>query len=352
MGKKRRLWLALFMAISLAFLLGASPVSWATQPQKPIILKYHDPSKAGTSRTKAVEETLLEIEKRTGGRIKHETYWAESLIKAKDALKGVQAGTAEVGLVHGSMYYPTRFPAWQFTQLLFVGGNDVYPVIQACNELYERNPILRNEFDATGLQFLTTTALTPTTIISRTPLKEIKDFHGLKMRAIGPVAKWVASLGGSPRPVSFYEVNEALSRGVIDAVQSYIYLSHAYKFFETCKYQPLNGVNHVEAEYWINKDALSKMSPEAQKIYLETWRTFYIDRLVKYYDEETQMQLSDFQKAGVHLYYLTSEQLAKWKESAKPINQAYYEEMSKKGFDGGKIVADYQALYDKHERKK
>jgi len=349
MSTKKVFFLLISLVLTLSF--GLPDASFAQSP-KPILLKYHDPSKAGTSRTKAVEETLLEIEKRSGGRVKHELYWAESLMKAKDALKGLQAGACEVAEVHTVTYHPSRFPAWQFSQLLFVGGNDVDAVAKACNEMADQNPVLKKEFDATGLIFLATSPLTPTNFISRVPLKDLKDFQGLKIRAIGPVGKWVASLGASATPLTFYELNEAISRKLIDVVQSYTYVSHAYKFYESCKYMPLNGISHIFIDYWINKDALTKLPPDVQKIYLSTWQDFYLERLVKHTDEENDQQLEDFKKAGVNMYSLTPQQLAKWKESVQPINNAYFEEMRKKGVDGQKIVTDYQALYNKYERKK
>jgi len=348
---KRRSSLVAYLTIACAFIFLFS-LPWGAWSADQIVLKYADPSKAGTSRTKAAEETMKEIEKRTGGRVKHEFYWSESLLKAKDTLKGIQAGTADVGDPTAVVYHPARFPVWQFIQLLFVGGNDQYAVIKACDDLYEANPVLKKEFEGQNVKLLTATALTPTIIISKKPLKDTGDFKGLRVRAVGPVAKWAASLGAVPNPMSFYEVTEALARGVLDATQSYVYATHSYKFHEHCKYLPLNGISHIFVEYVINMDTWNKMPPDIQKIYLETWRTFYVDRCVKYHDEEWDSQIADFKKAGVTVYTLTPDQLAKWKAAAEPINEEWFKKMKDMGIDGKKIVADYQALYDKYERKK
>ena len=337
--------LALVMALNLGY-------TKKVFSAEPLIIKYADPSKADTSRTRAAEETMKEIEKRTGGKVKHEFYWAQSLLKAKDVLKGIQAGTCDVGDATATIYHPARYPIWQFTSLLFVGGNDQYAVIRACNELYEKNPILKKEFDDQEVKLLSTSALTPTIIISNRALRDPADFKGLRIRSLGTVAKWVASLGAAPNPMSFYEVTEALARGVLDATQSYVYATHAYKFYEHCKFLPLNGINHIFIEYWINPDTLKKMPPDVQKIYIDTWRTFYVDRCVKYHDEEYELQIADFKKSGVDVYSLTPAEVAKWKETAASINNEYYKTMEEKGIDGKKIVAEYQALYDKYERKK
>lgn len=318
----------------------------------PIILKYADPSKLGTARTRAVEETMLEIEKRTGNRVKHECYWAQSLLKSKDIFMGIRKGTCDVGDASATVYHPSRFPLWQFNQLLFVVGDDQYAVTRACNELYDTNPILKKELDNSGIQLLTTNGITPTIIFSKAPLKEPGDFEGKRIRAVGPAAKFVAAMGGTPIPMRFYETMEALARGVLDGTTSFVYASHAYKIHEYCKNLNLSGINHIIIEYWINKDVLKKMPLDVQKIYLDTWRTFYVDRMVKYHDEAHAKALSAFKKAGVNIYTLTPDQLAKWKKAAEPINEEYYKMMKKKGIDGKKIVAKYQALYSKYERKR
>jgi len=348
MKKGGLLFITIFAAFVLVFTFGYCKTAYSADP---IVLKYADPSKPNTSRTRAAEETMKEIEKRTNGAVKHEFYWSQSLLKSKDVLKGVQAGTCDAGDATAVIYHKSRFPVWQFIQLLFIGGNDQYAVTKACNELYDTNPILKKEMDKQKVQLLSTSAITPTIIISKKPLKKQEDFKGVRIRSVGLVAKWVKAMGGVPNPMKFYEVVEALSRGVLDATQSYVYASHAYKHYEYCKYLPLNGLSHMIIEYWINPATLKKMSPEVRKVYLETWRTFYVDRLVKYHDEERSGQLEAFKKAGLEIYTVPPGEMAKWKEKAKAVNEEYFKKMEKKGVDGHKIVADYEALYKKYERK-
>ncbi len=347
MKKERFIFTVVLFSVVLVFGLGQTVFS-----AEPIILKFADPSKAGTSRTQAAEDTMKEIEKRTGGRIKHEFYWAQSLMKSKDVYMGIKKGTCDLGDATATIYHKDRFPIWQFTQLLFSGGNDQYGVTKAFNELYDTNPILKKECDGQGIQLLSFSALTPTIIINKAPLREPKDFKGMRIRALGPISKFVGAMGGTPNPMKFYEVPEALARNVLDGTQSYVYASHAYKHHDYCKYLLLTGLSHITIEYWMNLDTLNKMPADLRKIYLDTWREVYLKLVVKYHDEEREKQLKDFKEAGVTMYTLTPQQLAEWKEIAKHINdEEYFKKMEKKGVDGKKIVEQYQALYEKYERK-
>ena len=167
MRNKHFLAVALLLLVSLVtfFLLAPSQASAQT---KPIILKYSDPSKEGTTRTEAAKETMLEIEKRTGGRVKHEFYWSESLVKAKDSLEAIKAGTCDVAGAPDVVYHPGRFPIWQFSQLMFLGGPDLDGVMKAWNEMALTNPQLKEEFDKQGVKFLATFGY-PTTLIAKNP---------------------------------------------------------------------------------------------------------------------------------------------------------------------------------------
>lgn len=336
--------LALFVVCGLAY----PQKAWSADP---IVLKYADPSKSGTPRTRAAEDTMREIEKRTGGRVKHELYWAQSLLKSKDVLMGIKSRTCDLGMATAVMYHASRCPAWQFIQLLFVGGDDPRAVIKACNELYDTNALLRKEFDEMGVQLLTTTGSTPTLICSKRALREQKDFPGVRIRSVGAVAKFIGAMGGIPKSMKFFEVPEALARGVVDGTQTYLYATYGYKLYEYCKYHLLTGISQFVIDTWINRDILNKMPSDVRKTYIDTWRTFYVDRMAKYWDEERDRDLKAFKAAGVTMYTLTPEELANWKKVAEQINEEYYKKMEKKGIDGRKIVALYQSLYDRYERK-
>ena len=103
-----------------------------------------------------------------------------------------------------------------------------------------------------------------TIIFCKKELREPEDFKGVRIRCVGPVAKFVAAMGGTPNPLKFYEIPEALARGVLDGTQSYVYASHAYKHYEYCKYLLLTGISHIIIEYWINKDVLNNMGIHLQ----------------------------------------------------------------------------------------
>lgn len=348
MKKKHFLFATVLVSVALVFSIGSlQPVS-----AEPIIIKYADGGSPKLSRSKAVIDTMNEIEKRTGGRVKHEAYWSQSLLKARDILRGVGMGTAGVGYPIAIIMHHKRFPLWQFAQLLYTGGPDQYAVSAAETELYDINPTLKKEWDDQNVNVLTFNATTPTLLVSKKPLRVSEDFKGTRLRTLGTAAQFVAAMGGTPVSMPIYETSEALARGVIDGCQAYLYTVYTYKMYESCKAICMDGISHLETEYVINKDLFAKMPPDVQKIYVDTWRGFFLDRLVKYTEEDREMHVKAFKEAGVDMYTLTPEQLATWKRIGEKVNEDfYYKKMEEKGIDGKKIASQYQALYDKYERK-
>jgi len=346
---KKKIFLGSLLIIPLLALFLLEPVGAQT---KPIILKYSDPSKAGTARTDAQKDTMLEIEKRTGGRVKHEFYWAESLVKAKDTPDALKAGTCDVAGAPNVVYQPARFPLWQFSQLMFTGGPDLWGVMQAWNEMAVTNPKLKEEFDKQGIKFLTSFGY-PSTIICKKALAEPGDFKGLKIRAVGPTARWVSAMGATPVPLTFYEVTEGLARGVVDGTVGYLYVHFTYKFHDYCKFLTATPIaNTLIFDTWINLDTWKKLPPDVQKIYEETWREFYPKAVIKHADEEISKLLQIFKDAGGKIVELTPEQLAKWKKAAAFLVDDYAKKMSSAGMDGPKLIEEFEKLYKKYERKK
>lgn len=84
------------------------PIQAKTAPPEVITLKYcefrpfqdmkfSDHFRASASRTEAAKKTLLEIEKKTGGRIRHQYQCDKSSIKGVDFLSAIKGGKYDLG---------------------------------------------------------------------------------------------------------------------------------------------------------------------------------------------------------------------------------------------------------------
>jgi TRAP-type C4-dicarboxylate transport system substrate-binding protein len=86
----------------------AVPLATA-HPPKPIILEFSHQNAPTSLIHKPYETFLVNVEKRSGGRIKMEYYPAEQLVKAKADLEGVRSGVADIQVIVTS-YNPQSYP--------------------------------------------------------------------------------------------------------------------------------------------------------------------------------------------------------------------------------------------------
>jgi TRAP-type C4-dicarboxylate transport system substrate-binding protein len=349
---KKNLWTIYLTSILIFSFFVLFPHEPGPAQVKPMVIKVADTGAETLTRNKAAKDVLQEIEKLSKGRVKHEIFWSEGLLKAKDILEGAKVGTCDVGSTPAMVYHPANFPIWQFTNLMFLGGNDIWGAMKGWEEMAKTDPVLQEELRKTGVKHLAFYGY-PSTFMTRKPLAKLEDFKGVRMRSVGATAKWVSSVGGTAVPLTFYEVTEALARGTVDGTLGYLYAHYAYKFHDYCKYFLATPVaNTCIINVFMNLNTWNKLPGDIQKIYEEAFQDLYPRLCAKYNDEDAAKELKAFKDVGVTTIELTPAEYNRWKESAKPLFDAYYEKVGKMGVDGKKIVADYEKLYKKHERKK
>src|SRR3972149_11163036 len=93
--------------LMVAFLLGISLLSGPAQAQ--IKLTYANFPPAPTFPCVQMERWKTEVEKRTNGKVKVDTYPGSTLLNPKNMFDGVIAGTADIGCLATS-YQPGGFP--------------------------------------------------------------------------------------------------------------------------------------------------------------------------------------------------------------------------------------------------
>ena len=91
--RKIRLLLFIVGVVCITFLV--SGVSFAAPAFKPVTLRLADTVPEKSFYGELHKWWAQEVEKRTGGKLKIQIFWMESLVKWKDMLEGVQSGRSE-----------------------------------------------------------------------------------------------------------------------------------------------------------------------------------------------------------------------------------------------------------------
>ncbi len=211
-----------------------------------------------------------EIEKRTGGKIKIQIFWMESLVKWKDMLEGVQSGMADVGWITAT-YHPSKLPMWFMLDNVFNFRKDYVASVLAATETIENEPNLKVEFEKQKIFFLGAHISGQAQVGLTKGINSVTDLKGRSLRTVGGAKTlYWQNLGVSPIFMAFGDLYEALSRGTIDGIGDLaISLADTFKLYEVVKTYYLSDTGGVVAGgLCINTDVWKKIPADLQKAIL------------------------------------------------------------------------------------
>ena len=153
---------------------------------------------------------------------------------------------------------------------------------------------------------------------SNKPIRSVKDFAGLKVRALGPAnARPVEAVGGTAAAIPFNELYTSLKTGVVDAQDNSVSVFRLVKLYEVQKYLTLSGHSYSFGPMGINDRFYAGLSPVNQKIVDEAARKAIA------FNRETSRRIEgealDFvKKNGVTVIELSTEARAEMKAKMQP----------------------------------
>ena len=105
----------------------------------------------------------------------------------------------------------------------------------------------------------------PQVLFCKDEVKKLTDIKGMKVRVYDQnLANFVSSVGGTPVPIGFPEVHQALARGVVDCAITGPSSANSAGWMEVTNYQLPLAFQIALNGYGINLDSWNKFSPEQQ----------------------------------------------------------------------------------------
>lgn len=314
MGKKRIL-IAGAICFGLIFNLIAFTSAFAQKKQ--IILKCSHNAPRNITVAMAYETWLKEIEKKTNGQVKAEFYWASSLLKVTETVKGTGGGIADVCFdVPG--YHPSETPFSTIGELGYVTNNGD-SAARALTELYKQYPVFEKEFEKHNLKVMFFVPFPPNMLGTQKPVKTLEDLKGRKIRALGLLNEVVAKLGGIPVAIPLNDLYESLSRKVIEGFTGFgISGVHGFKLDEVCKYYLDFGYgSYLVGVVFMNKDKWESLPPDVQKAIEEV-----NEKAIDIYDDTfasvEPKDVAPLKGTGCSFYTLPPDEMNRWKNMVVP----------------------------------
>lgn len=313
---------------------------------EPIKLTYANFPPAPTFPCVQMEHWAKEVERRTGGKVKVQTFPGGTLLPAKNIFDGVISGLADIGNFAMS-YQPGRFPVSEAVDLP-LGFSSAKVASLTLYDLIEKYQ--PKEFEK--VKILTLFTCPPMNFMTKTPVRSLADLKGMELRVAGTSAEIVKRLGGIPVAMPQSETPEAIQKGVVKGMVSSMEILKDFKFAAYTPNATVANLSVVTFAVVMNREKWNSLPPDVKKV-LDDMRREHALWTGNYVDGHVAEAL-DWSKKNHNLqvFPLSAADAATVKGLLQPMVDDYVKRVSAQGLNGKQIVADIMALKKKNEKQK
>jgi TRAP-type C4-dicarboxylate transport system substrate-binding protein len=286
-------------------------------------------------------EHLAKVAKeKSGGNFTINLRYNEQLGEAKDFLDGIKVNSYQGAFVAYS-YAPAKTPLQGVLDMPFLPISDLVASAKV-QDAYQAWQPVADEL-AKWNSFHLMTLLLPQYEFMGTgkPPRNLEDWKGMRVRALGGLGDAMKMLGAVPTSVSAPEVYTALERGTFQAASfPFTYSFTAYKLHEVSKWYTLGmqlGIVHNSVV--ISQSAWKELPDEYKKALTDAKEeTYALQR--KAYEEADKKSFPLFEKRKLEVVKVSDDMRAKLVAIAgQPVWDHWVAEMDKKGLPGKEALA-------------
>lgn len=310
-----------------------------------ITLTYANFPAAPTFPCVQMERWAQEVQTRTAGKVKIQTFPGGTLLGATNMFDGIVSGVADIGCFCPS-YQPGRFPVSEAIDLPNGFANAKVASLSYFDLIAKYNP---KEFEK--VKVLTVFTCAPANIMTKTPVKSLSDLKGMELRVAGTGSDVVKTLGGTPVAMPQSETPDAIQKGVVKGIVSSMEILQDYNFAEYCKYATMVSTHVVSFAVVMNMGKWNALPADVKKVLTDLsreqslWTAQYAD------DHVTSALAWSKQKYGHQVITLPAAELASLKTMFAPLFSAYSTRVSAQGIDAAAVLADVKALDAKYAKQ-
>jgi TRAP-type C4-dicarboxylate transport system substrate-binding protein len=283
------------------------------------------------------------LEERSGGRVKINFYWAESLLKASEFYRGVQTGQTDItyyvlGLDYGLL------PLNEGIKLAFMGYRNFTEGTEIFNQIINKFPEMKAEYK--GVKVLSA-RMGPAYQLHFTK-KEVRvpaDIKGMKLISVGgSMAKEMVTIGAAPIDVKVGDLFMSLERGMAEGISCHIPILHAFGIMDLVPNHTFfeGGTAMGPDMVLFNLESWNRLPPDIQKIF-EELGPWLGQELIKADSGYEAMIIGMIKEKGHKIINPTPQEVQLWKDAVQPTHDKWIADTEAKGLPA-------KAVYDEIKR--
>jgi TRAP-type C4-dicarboxylate transport system substrate-binding protein len=257
------------------------------------------------------------VEEATEGSIEIELLPAGSIVSGGEAFGATSDGTLD-GYAGWATVYGGLMPEGMLAYGLAMGAEDHEEAWEALwgNPDYQIGEIVQEAANNNNLQWVGWTSQGPNSIFTKFPVEKMEDLEGHKLRAGGPQALFLETMGGIPVSFEGDEIYTALDLGTIEGTMWDTGGVASMKFNEVIDYAMMPGWNPSQAqEIYVNLDAWNALNDwQREKIEGIFEETYF--QTSEMHLEGVEASLQAIKDSGGEIITLSDEEIAKMRAKA------------------------------------
>ena len=291
-----------------------------------------------------------EVEKRSGGKIKIQYFWSDSLVKWADALPGIQSGVADLAWVSSS-YHPAQLPNYMSLDHMFNYGDNYVAAVRAALDTMDNQPDLKAELAKNDIVPMMSHISGLAPVGTKSPLTNMDVLKGKTLRTYGGTrTDFYKNLGWNPVFMVFSDMYPAMDRGTIDALgELVILLSNVFKLNEVVKnvhmMNPpgLNGNGGVVGSaFFMSGKKFRSLPPATQKMLIELRNEYGVRYATELMKSEDQIKKNWADKNKIVFNFSTPADEQRILQAGTAANDSYLKKLEGEGATNvRKVVAYY-----------
>jgi tripartite ATP-independent transporter DctP family solute receptor len=258
------------------------------------------------------------LEERTGGDVDVQIFHTAQLGDERTINEGILAGSIQIGVGAGA--WAGFVPAYNVVELPFLIRDMKHMYSLADGELGQR---IGEQAETRGFKVLSYYSTGAQHFQTRkTPITNLADFKGLKMRVIQNRAliDGFRALGAVPTPLPYPDIYTALQQGTVDGTGNDLLTVSLGKFYEVAKFCTFSSYVVEPRPVIISKSYFEGLPADFQKLLSDTAKESAVFER-KAFEEKTAGAQEDAKKNGMSFHELTDRD--KWVDLMRPAWDAF-----------------------------
>jgi TRAP-type transport system periplasmic protein len=284
----------------------ASPTQTAntsTAPAAPpasevIKLKLSSPYFENTSPSKYATHIADLVEQKTNGRVKIERFYGATLASPGEHFQLLSSGAVDIIALHvgtnGALIPLNNI----YVANMALGREGTLTFINKYRELPEVKAIMLEEQKQKNVKIFPFNEAGVSGIVTKDAISALSDLKGKKVNLMTPVLKQaMEAYGMIPVNITLPEVNEGISRGLVDAGFGAISSTLDMKWFEVSKTYLFLDAWTAEIPIAMNLKRYDSLPPDVQQSFIDAANET-VQWSIQLDKENTEKALQTFEKAG------------------------------------------------------